>query len=185
MATSAVKSEGGSPIKRDPDLYEEEEKYADDEGELQVPASADDSKVWLAKIPKWLWESWADMGDDEEVEIGRLRLYNKKPQDQEDSKMKIILHDLPAHAEVPKKYDITMNKQTYNNTVVFSEKDQAGFKAWRPNRVFKREERQPMSAEAYRINKQKKYGSAIPSMLLAPYHLFLSCPYVPCSHTRY
>lgn len=36
----------------------------------------------------------------------------------------MILNDVPGHAHVPKKYDIEINKSQYNNTVVFSEKDQ-------------------------------------------------------------
>lgn len=36
----------------------------------------------------------------------------------------MILNDIPGHASVPKKYDIDMTKTDYNNTIIFSEKDQ-------------------------------------------------------------
>lgn len=168
MAMNGIKTEGGDHfIKPDPDMEEEEDKYADDEGELQIPASAGEMNVWLAKLPKWLWESWSDMADDEEFEIGKLRVYDKRPEDLARNKIKLVLHDLPngQHAKVPKKYDVTVNRQSYSNTVIFSEKDQPGFKSWRPNRVFRKEDRQAQREEAYRVNKNKRYSSAIPKQV--------------------
>lgn len=168
MAANGIKTEGGSPIKRDPDMYEmedEEDRYADDDGELHMPAPKQDMTVWLAKLPKWLWETWADLADDQEIEIGKLRIYDKKEEHIAQSKMKLVLSDLPGgqFAKIPKKYDIQLNRDTYNNTVIFSEKDQAGFKSWRPNRVFKKEDRQKQWNKDSRINKNKRYTSAIPS----------------------
>lgn len=172
MATNGVKIEGGMPIKRDPDLYDDDEdKYADDDGELKIPAEQEQMKVWLAKLPKWLWESWANIADDEEIEIGKLRIYNDKVKGTDNPVTKLILHDLPngKHAKVPKKYDVTINRAEYNNTVVFSEKDQPGFKSWRPHRSFaKKEDRFAHFNEANRVNKNKRYTSAIPSEYISP-----------------
>ncbi|KAL1297590.1 hypothetical protein AAFC00_006152 [Neodothiora populina] len=164
MASNGIKTEDGVSIKRDPELYEDEEdKYVDgdEDGELQIQDPPRD--VWLAKLPKWLWEAWSQVADDEEFEIGKLRVYDEK----HGSKVKLVLHDLPGgqHASVPKKYDITVNRSSYNNTVVFSEKDQPGFKSWRPNRVFRKEDRQANRDEAHRINKNKRYSSAIPKQV--------------------
>lgn len=164
---ASVKTEGVSPIKRDPDMYEDEGKYLDDEGELQIPKTSEAAQVWLAKLPKWLWEAWEKIADDEEVEIGKLRIYDKRDDDRARSKMKMVLHDLPGgqHAKVPKKYDISLNKDIYNNTVIFSEKDQPGFKSWRPNRVFKKDEQRKQWNDNNRINKNKRYTSAIPKQV--------------------
>jgi len=164
-------------IKRDPALSspppsdDDDDKYVadDDEGELSIPGHQDENHVWLAKLPKWLWEAWADIGDDEEIEIGKLRIYH--PKEGREGKVKMILHDLPngEHAKVPKNYNLILNKQVYNNTVVFSEKDQQGFKSWRPNRVFKKDNRRDQyrpPPSDNRVNKHKKYSSAIPSMSL-------------------
>ncbi|GAM90913.1 hypothetical protein ANO11243_089590 [Dothideomycetidae sp. 11243] len=113
-------------IKPDPDnaatpSVMEEDEY-EDTGELQIRGSAADDQAWLAKIPKWLWEAWIDIADDEEVELGKVRVYHKK-RDNGQEKIKIVLNDIPSHSTVPKKYDVNMNKSQYNNTVVFSEKD--------------------------------------------------------------
>jgi transcription initiation factor TFIIF subunit beta len=72
------------------------------------------------------------------------------------------LHDLPKHHNVPKLYDLSSSRGQYNNTVVFSERDQPGFKAWNPNRV-----RKDTRGMNYRVNKNKPYTSSIPSIFLS------------------
>lgn len=55
----------------------------------------------------------------------------------ESSKIRMILNDIPGHASVPKQYDIDMTKTDYNNTVIFSEKDQpnySGGEGWNRSR---------------------------------------------------
>ena len=75
--------------------------------------------------------------------------------------IKIVLNNVPGHATVPKKYDVTMNKEKYNNTVVFSEKDQPGFKgsSWGRDRRMQKERDQ--KSDQFRVAK-KPYRSSIP-----------------------
>lgn len=82
-----VKREDEVQIKPDPanaatPSVMEEDEY-EDTGELMIPSSAEEAGAWLAKLPKWLWEAWADIGEDEEIELGKVRVYNQKPGDED------------------------------------------------------------------------------------------------------
>lgn len=163
MASNGVKAEDGLTVKPEPTDYaspamQEDDDY-EDTGELQIPT---ETGAWLAKLPKWLWEAWSTLEEDEEVEIGKMRIYDKRDEDIASNKIKLQLHDIPQHKKVPKKYNINVTKSSYNNTVVFSEKDQPGHKAWRPNRIIKRD-RDNAGAD-FKANR-KKYTSSIPSTL--------------------
>ncbi|GAB7342593.1 hypothetical protein MBLNU457_g0766t1 [Dothideomycetes sp. NU457] len=169
---SGIKSEDGHYIKPDPadevDSKMMDEDEYEDTGELRIAKTAEESGAWLAKVPKMLWEIWENVAEDQELVLGEVRVYNPKPGDPEGKqKLKIVLKDIPNHIEVPKKYDINMNKDNYNNTVVFSEKDQPGYKsnAWdRDRRVPQtREQRQAAYSGISKPNNSKKpYKSSIP-----------------------
>ncbi|PNS18592.1 hypothetical protein CAC42_5131 [Sphaceloma murrayae] len=170
MATGlGMKTEEDVKIKADPanahtPSMADEDEY-EDTGELQIRGTADDDKAWLAKLPKWLWEAWSTIAEDEEIELGKVRVYNS-PLPNGQQKLKIVLNDIPGHAEVPKKYDVHMNKEQYNNTVVFSEKDQPGFRggqaAWsRDRRVLQQRDRENRFDTSSKISK-RPYRSSIP-----------------------
>lgn len=57
--------EGVAGILSDEDIYE-------DTGDLDLSDSS--KNVWLTRIPRDLWENWAAMDDDEEVQIGTVRV---------------------------------------------------------------------------------------------------------------
>lgn len=138
----AVKMEEDVKVKPDPadigtpSIMEDEEAY-EDVGELLIRGSAEQEQAWLAKLPKWLWEAWSEIDENEEITLGEVRVYNNTAPGEKD-KLKIVLKDIPQHKSVPKRYDVTMNKSEYNNTVVFSEKDQPGFRggqqSWKRDR---------------------------------------------------
>ena len=52
----------------DEDIYE-------DAGDLDFSNSA--QSVWLSRIPKALWRNWNNIDDDEEVQIGTIRIEGK------------------------------------------------------------------------------------------------------------
>lgn len=57
---------GGSPAAlSDDDMYE-------DAGDLDF--SNAQNGVWLTRLPKFLWENWSKIGDDEEIQLGTIRL---------------------------------------------------------------------------------------------------------------
>jgi hypothetical protein len=65
-----VKPEPGdtapSPYMDEDDLYEE------DAGDLDF--SQAQQQLWLSHIPRSLWETWSSINDDEEIEIGTIRV---------------------------------------------------------------------------------------------------------------
>lgn len=54
-----------------PEPMEEDDIY-EDPGDLDF--SNAHQKIWLGHIPKSLWDIWASLGEDEEIEIGTIRL---------------------------------------------------------------------------------------------------------------
>lgn len=65
-----VKPEPGdampSPYMDEDDLYEE------DAGDLDF--SQAQQQLWLSHIPRSLWETWSSLSDDEEIDIGTIRV---------------------------------------------------------------------------------------------------------------
>lgn len=65
-------------IKDDPDTKDaaltalEDEDIYEDAGDLDFSAAAQD--VWLSRIPRSLWEHWSKLDDDEEIQIGTIRI---------------------------------------------------------------------------------------------------------------
>lgn len=68
-----VKQDPGSPnIKADPDRDLDEDDLYEDAGDLDF-ANANQN-VWLSRIPRSLWEHWAKIDDDEEIQVGTIRI---------------------------------------------------------------------------------------------------------------
>ena len=80
----SIKVEGGATngqgpqIKQDPEAMttsppaNAEEDLYEDAGDLDFTGS--DQNVFLMRIPKFLWECWSKMDDDQEIQIGRVRV---------------------------------------------------------------------------------------------------------------
>lgn len=72
-----IKQEPGATsfIKPDPDVkggaLADEDIY-EDAGDLDF--SQAHQNVWLTRIPKSLWEHWSSIDDDEEIQIGTVRV---------------------------------------------------------------------------------------------------------------
>lgn len=64
----------------DDDLYE-------DAGDLDFTEAG--QNVWLSRLPRQLWENWAQIDDDEEIEIGTMRIEG----DSSDLKRVCIAHN--------------------------------------------------------------------------------------------
>lgn len=60
----------GPPI-ASPSALSEDDIY-EDAGDLEFPQG--DQTVWLMRLPTFLWERWSTLGDDEEIEIGKVRV---------------------------------------------------------------------------------------------------------------
>jgi transcription initiation factor TFIIF subunit beta len=79
MAMNGVKMEIEPQIKQDPESFTPggfmDDDLYEDTGELNMPPrhTAD---IWLTRVPKWLWESLATAGDDEEIEVGKIAMWD-------------------------------------------------------------------------------------------------------------
>lgn len=59
-------AKGMSPGAMDEDVYE-------DDGELEYNMDPNANALYMAKVPKYLWERWATLDDDAEIHIGTIR----------------------------------------------------------------------------------------------------------------
>ena len=55
-----------------PSPYMEEDDIYEDAGDLDFTNAA--QPLWLARLPAAMWNAWADMADDEEIELGTVRI---------------------------------------------------------------------------------------------------------------
>jgi transcription initiation factor TFIIF subunit beta len=67
-------------IKPDPDAKgaspKFEEDVYEDAGDLEFNPDPAAQNMYMAKVPKYLWEQWATLDDDAEIRIGTIRQYN-------------------------------------------------------------------------------------------------------------
>lgn len=77
VVKSEVKSESGSPAPfMDDDLYE-------DAGDLDFydqNGPADLNHLALMRVSKDLWKNWSEMSDDQEIQIGTMRVWDEPVQ---------------------------------------------------------------------------------------------------------
>lgn len=66
-------------IKPDPDtkpaspgVFDDDDIY-EDAGDLEFNNDPKFQSVYLARVPKYLWEAWAHLDDDAEIHIGTIR----------------------------------------------------------------------------------------------------------------
>lgn len=65
-----VKPEPGNTV---PSPYmDEDDLYEEDPGDLDF--SQAQQQLWLSHIPRSLWETWSSISDDEEIDIGTIRV---------------------------------------------------------------------------------------------------------------
>ncbi|PLN82749.1 transcription initiation factor IIF, beta subunit [Aspergillus taichungensis] len=105
----------------DDDLYE-------DAGDLDFTNAA--QSVWLSRIPRSLWQNWENLDDDEEIQVGTVRIEGP-PNDIK--RVSLRLNEREDNREIPKDY--ILQRQTINNenishstqnTYVFTEKEIPG-----------------------------------------------------------
>jgi transcription initiation factor TFIIF subunit beta len=51
---------------------DEDDLYEEDPGDLDF--SQAQQQLWLSHIPRSLWETWSSISDDEEIDIGTIRV---------------------------------------------------------------------------------------------------------------
>ena len=123
------------PSQHDDDIYE-------DTGDLDF--STADQSVYLTRLPNFLWEAWSKLDEDQEVQVGTLRIEGSEndvkrvgrrvfPSRNEradgDQMSMMLLPDIGKRKNVPKEYNLQITDQHTINTFIFSEKDLSGFKS--------------------------------------------------------
>ena len=76
MATVKTETENVPGIKVEGDIIMgspgADDIYEDDQGDIDFSRYSQD--VFLARLPRYLWKSWDSLADDEEIEVGTLRV---------------------------------------------------------------------------------------------------------------
>ncbi|AEO54442.1 hypothetical protein MYCTH_2297030 [Thermothelomyces thermophilus ATCC 42464] len=118
-------------IKPDPDagssFVDEVDETPDLEFYDKLPDADAYSRMYLTRLPNYVWEAWSKLDEDEEIEIGTIRQWID-----ENGKTRLQMRlkpDLPAHAEVPKEYNMEVTNHDVNNTFVFTEQDLPSYAA--------------------------------------------------------
>ncbi|RYC54307.1 hypothetical protein CHU98_g11900, partial [Xylaria longipes] len=129
-------------IKPDPDAIStlpgvmDDDDIYEDAGDLEFadlnpstnPAAAD---VYLTHVPKYLYQAWANLDDDEEIRIGTMRKWIEVGKDgRQTERMALLLdHTKPNHQTVPKEYNMEAKEMDLANSFLFTEQDLPGFKS--------------------------------------------------------
>lgn len=70
-----AESPANPEIKQEPDTKDtvmSDDDIYEDTGDLDFTNAA--QNVWLTRIPRTLWERWSKLDDDEEIQIGTVRV---------------------------------------------------------------------------------------------------------------
>ncbi|KAI5306911.1 hypothetical protein KEM56_006472 [Ascosphaera pollenicola] len=121
MTDAPIKEEQhGAHDSLDDDIYE-------DTGDLDFSQAMQD--VWLARLPKTLWEAWSKLDADEEIEVGALRVEGP-PEDIKRISLRVA--ESVRTPLVPRDYNLRRQNVRADasfvvpNTYIFSEKDLPG-----------------------------------------------------------
>ncbi|KAK0613036.1 transcription initiation factor IIF, beta subunit-domain-containing protein [Bombardia bombarda] len=119
-------------IKPEPDA---DSPMADDEPEESADLGFYDKNIqndtfgrlYLTRIPAYVWQAWSKLDDDAEIEIGRIRQWTEPDGN---SKLQMLLRsDIEPHKNLPKEYNMEVADGYVENTFVFTEQDQPSYAA--------------------------------------------------------
>ncbi|KAK4697621.1 transcription initiation factor TFIIF subunit beta, partial [Lecanoromycetidae sp. Uapishka_2] len=117
-------SVGDSPAAQDDDVYE-------DAGDLDF--SGAEPALYLTRIPKFLWEQWSKLDDNQEIQIGTVRVEGNLS---DVKRMSLLLTpNLPQNQPVPKEYNMQITNPNTINTFIFTEKDLPGYRKYTHDRA--------------------------------------------------
>lgn len=60
------------PDTKSPSALSEDDIY-EDAGDLEFNTDPASQSMYLARVPKYIWEAWAKLDDDAEIQIGTIR----------------------------------------------------------------------------------------------------------------
>lgn len=124
------------------DVMLDDEDVYEDAGDLEFydTNAATLSKLYLARVPKYMWQAWAKMAerlpnDDAEIEIGTLRTWKEPatgaadPSHMVDKLRMLLKPGVPEHQGLPQEYNVDILNGNVSNHFVFSEEDLPSFRA--------------------------------------------------------
>lgn len=136
MAAPIKQEPGAAPfIKPDPDSKEglaglSDDDLYEDTGDLDFTQAG--QNVWLTRIPTDLWKHWSQLDDDEEIQIGTVRVEGEA---HDIKRISLRLNESPNSTDIPKDYllqrqnvDPKSGSFAVQNSFIFSEKDLPGHK---------------------------------------------------------
>ncbi|KAK6842650.1 Transcription initiation factor IIF subunit beta [Apiospora arundinis] len=138
MASSVKPEPGVKPEPEDasasPAVMSDDELY-EDAGDLEFYDSTapndPNGNLFLTHVPKYLYDQWAQLKDDEEIEVGRVRRWVETDKNGQKRERMAMLLDLqnPVHQTIPKEYNFEERDSNLLNTFMFTEQDLPGFKS--------------------------------------------------------
>lgn len=158
---TSIKPEPGqlleSKIKPDPDSIgnspapQTDEDIYEDTGDLDFAGS--DQGFYLTRLPKFLWDNWSKLDDNQEIQVGTIRVEGGL-NDVKRMSLMLLPHIAPnldaKNREVPKEYNLRITDPQPVNTFIFTEKDLPGYKKYSHDRA------PPRYKDRRRIEKPKK-----------------------------
>lgn len=91
------------------------------------PGTDNFNRMYLARLPSYLWEAWSKLDDDAEIEIGTIRQWVDK-----DGALKLqmlLRSDVAQHQGLPKEYNMDVVNHDVQNTFIFTEQDLPSYAA--------------------------------------------------------
>ncbi|KAI1344625.1 transcription initiation factor IIF [Xylariaceae sp. FL0016] len=177
------------------DLYEDagDLEFAD----LNPSTNLGDASVYLTHVPKYLYDAWKDMDDDDKICIGTMRQWNEAGKNgQTKPRIALLLnHDNPKHQNIPKEYTLDIKDMALTNTFMFTEQHLPGYKEKQANNdipyhLRKRLEKPEEKPEEEGSNKRRRlprYRKAIPkkTVLAGRFRHELNCQPVWTEETKH
>jgi transcription initiation factor TFIIF subunit beta len=71
MADSLIKPDPGAPG-ASPGAFTDEDIY-EDAGDLEFNTDPKYQRLYLVRMPKYVWEQWSKLDDDAEIQLGTIR----------------------------------------------------------------------------------------------------------------
>ncbi|CAG8613820.1 9264_t:CDS:2 [Dentiscutata heterogama] len=101
-----------------PTIEQTDIAFDDDEDEGDLDMSGVRQEAWIAKLPSFLFEKWADISEDD-LELAKVQVYSD-PYGGPDQ-YKLILADHERHDDIPKEYELDVIGQQVQNNYCFCE----------------------------------------------------------------
>jgi transcription initiation factor TFIIF subunit beta len=88
MADSLIKPDPDSTGGASPAALNDEDIY-EDAGDLEFNPDPEFQKLYLARVPRYVWEAWTKLDDDAEIHIGTIRQSTETNEDTGERRVRI------------------------------------------------------------------------------------------------